>query len=86
MINERLPEQIISNTDITDATVLTLYRESVDSTQSTIIVTSGNASSVIFLPKIIPQGTHLTQYVVSTKKNIIENVDTTDFKINTPGF
>ena len=38
-----------------------------------------------FLPAVIPQGVNATSYVVNPRFNIVENINTTDFRINKLG-
>lgn len=79
---ENLPIQKFDKNTINDTAILTLYREHIDIDNSKIITATGNDNTYVFLPKIIPQGVNLTKYVFKSKNNYIENVDTTDFKIN----
>lgn len=96
MQDEKLPDPLSLLNSISDSVSLGFYRENTNSANSLNIVQITDAIITLpvlsnlykFLPKIIPQGiapNNLSEYQITTNKNIIENIDTTDFKINEPG-
>lgn len=86
MKSEILPLPIENNNNILDSAHMSLYRESTNTAQSKLItvVVNANTPTYEYLPVDIPQGTHLTEYIINNNYNYI-NIDKAIFNINKCG-
>lgn len=82
--NNPLPLLLFNN--LTDILQFKVYRAGSNSNNIVINTNVGTPSKIYgFLPQSIPQGVNPTTYVINTKNNFVQNVNTVDFKINIAG-